>query len=158
MKKICIVTMLAALALVLAPASQASHGDWQEEWHDFGTDLGGLGPSPLDQETGICWYTDSGLIDVANETTPPADPDVRQLNGKTGGAGVAGDEGCHGNDRGTDDPSLAYGTVSGSSSQLGSDCEVGCTVHYLDVTLFIKVGMVSHTQSVIIADPAELLA
>ena len=96
--------LLGLAALVALGGSAAAHYDGSANWHDFGTSLGGFGPSPAGQPLGLCWTTDSTFLD-------PSDPggfQPSELFGHTGGLGVDYDRDCHEQGRA---PS-AYGSVT----------------------------------------------
>lgn len=127
-----LLTIGAALALLAVPAAVAQ-GDWQNEYHDFGTDLGAFGPNPLATETGVCWATDREA---------PED-----YNG--GRHGLAVDpEGCDGKPVGEDaDPAdrpFYNGYLIGCTAATGG-CAEGDA---LSLTIFVEVDGTSRAITI----------
>jgi hypothetical protein len=82
--------ILALGALLAMAGGAAAHYGGDDNWHDFGTNLGAFGPSPVGAPIGVCWFTDSTFLDASD----PGGFTVQELNGHQGGVGVDEDGDC----------------------------------------------------------------
>ncbi len=127
--------IILGLLLLTAPLvsghAQPGEGDWDERWHDFGEELGGLGPSPVPGPLGVCWFTDAALFDIQDPDNPRLDADVREVNYHKGGVAVG--DGCAQELEGQESEGISHVTVEGGSSQLGSPCGTACRANFVDL-------------------------
>lgn len=110
--------MLGLAALLALSGAAAAHYQNDDLWHDFGTNLGGAGASPVGQPLGLCWFTDSTFLD-------PADPGGLQpgeLFGHTAGLGVDDDGAC---DQQAGAPSAYLAYTAPAEGEFGGSVAVG---------------------------------
>lgn len=110
--------MLGLAALLALSGGAAAHYANDDLWHDFGTNLGGAGASPVGQPLGACWSTDSTFLDPSD----PAGLQTSELWGHTAGLGVDYDGVC---DQQAADPSLYLTYTAPEEGDAGGQVGVG---------------------------------
>lgn len=109
---------LGLAALLALSGAAAAHYANHDLWHDFGTNLGGAGASPVGQPLGLCWSTDSTFLDPSD----PGGMETGELWGHTAGLGADYDGAC---DQQAADPSLYLTYTAPEEGKVGGQVGVG---------------------------------